>query len=102
MRQFRRVAEIILGTSANVSHALEREGLMGLRSRLVTLAGSALMVGGLALAPAVFTATPASAHTHVYIFACSSAYSSSGTTFTSETITVNGTTTTYTPANPCP
>ena len=75
---------------------------MNFRSRIVTLAGSALAAGGLALAPAVFTATPASAYTHVHIFACSSAYSSNGTTYTSDTITVNGTTTTYSPANPCP
>jgi hypothetical protein len=86
-----------------LSHALEREGLMSFRSRVVTLAGSALVVGGLALAPAVFTAAPASAHTHVWIFACSSA-SGNGTsyTYTSDTITINGVTTTSSPAKPCP
>lgn len=91
----------MFGTSANVPHAPEREGLMSLRSRVVTLAGSAVAVGGLALAPAVCTATPASAHTHVYVFACASA-SGTGTSYTSETITINGVTTTYSPATPCP
>ena len=86
------------------SHALEGEGLMGFRSRrsrVVTLAGSVVVVGGLALAPVVFTAVPASAHTHVWIFACSSA-SGNGTNYTSDTITINGVTTTYSPANSCP
>ena len=73
---------------------------MSVRSRVTTLAGSAVVVGGLALAPAVFTAAPASAHTHVWIFACSSA-SGNGTTYTSDTITINGVTTTYSPATPC-
>lgn len=74
---------------------------MSIRSRVAALAGSAVVVGGLALAPVVFTAAPASAHTHVWIFACSSA-SGNGTTYTSDTITINGVTTTYSPAAPCP
>jgi hypothetical protein len=73
---------------------------MSVRSRVTTLAGSAVVVGGLALAPAVLTAAPASAHTHVWIFACSSA-SGNGTTYTSDTITINGVTTTSSPATPC-
>jgi hypothetical protein len=47
-------------------------------------------------APAVFTATPASAHTYVptTVFACSLAFSSSGSsfTYTSDIVTVNGVT----------
>ena len=74
---------------------------MSIRSRAAVLAGSAVVVGGLALAPAVFTAAPASAHTHVWVFACSSA-TGNGTTYTSDTITINGVTTTYSPAAPCP
>jgi hypothetical protein len=74
---------------------------MSIRSRVAALAGSAVVVGGLELAPAVFTAAPASAHTHVWVFACSSA-SGNGTTYTSVTITINGVTTTYSPAQPCP
>ena len=68
---------------------------MSLRSRIVALAGSVVAVGGLALAPAVFTATPASAaQWNVNIFACSFAFSSSGSsfTYTSDTVTVNGVT----------
>jgi hypothetical protein len=74
---------------------------MNFRSRVVTLAGSAVVVGGLALAPVAFSAAPASAHTHVWIFACSSA-SGNLTTYTSDTITINGVTTTYSPAKSCP
>ena len=74
---------------------------MRFRSRIVTLAGSSVLVGGLALAPAVFTAAPASAHSHVWVFACSSA-SGNVTSYTSVTITINGVTTTSSPATPCP
>ena len=74
---------------------------MSVRSRVAALAGSAVVVGGLALAPAVLTAAPASAHTHVWIFACSFA-SGNGMNYTSDTITINGVTTTYSPANSCP
>jgi hypothetical protein len=59
---------------------------MSLRSRVVTLAGSAVVVGGLALAPTVFTATPASAHT-VMCTPSSPATESTAWTFVSVSVT---------------
>jgi hypothetical protein len=62
---------------------------MSLRSRVVTLAGFAMAVGGLASAPAVFTATPASALTHVPITCTSSSTPSTPYTHVSVWVTGN-------------
>jgi hypothetical protein len=64
---------------------------MKLRSRVIALTASAVTVGGLALAPVIITATPAAAKTHVHWYVSQTTYSSGGgSTFSCETVVING------------
>jgi polyisoprenoid-binding protein YceI len=76
---------------------------MKLRSRVVALTASAVTVGGLALAPALVTATPAAAstHSHVHWYVNVSASTSGGSTYTCETVIINGVVQS-TPGQQCP
>jgi hypothetical protein len=69
------------------------------RSRVATLAASAVAVGGLALAPTIITAAPAAAtgYVNVHVYQFVHAYSSGGSTSTSscESLYVDGVLTVY-------